>query len=70
MLTNQSYVESNGSKCPACESSDAIEGGSIEISTNHAFQDCRCNACGAGWTDEFTLTAFNYLTDKNDEPIS
>lgn len=45
----------NSSKCPKCKS-DQIEGGSIEIEGNTAFQNVQCLDCDFDWNDLYTLT--------------
>jgi len=48
------YVQSDRVSCPYCGSYD-IAGGSIETDENRAYQKISCNACGAYWSDGYTL---------------
>lgn len=57
------YIQSDGVSCPYCGSSD-IAGGSIETDENRAYQKITCNACGAYWSDGYTLDS---ILGRDDE---
>ncbi len=48
------YIRTDGVGCLYCRSDD-IAGGQIETDENRAYQKITCNACGAFWTDGYTL---------------
>ena len=48
------YLDSGGSICPYCESSQ-IEGGSIEIDGQQAWQKVSCLDCEKDWDDIYNL---------------
>jgi len=50
----QKYMESRGSICPFCGSTD-ISGGSVNIEAAQAWQNVSCNDCGETWRDVYTL---------------
>lgn len=56
---NERYLSFGGNRCPNC-GSDNIEAksGSVEIDNGVASQGVDCNACGASWSDLYTLTGF------------
>ena len=49
------YVKDGWAHCPYCKSEN-IEGGSVDIEGNEAFQEVTCNDCESVWQDVFTLT--------------
>ncbi len=63
VMTPEEYAEKGGVLCPACKLGD-IEGRQVDISADHAFQQCTCNACHAEWTDEYKLTGYSNLTQE------
>lgn len=69
---SQSQYLSNLSKCPSCKSDD-LEGDSIQVDDNIAWQPIWCNDCGFSWTDEYTLSGMsnpcNIDTDEEYEII-
>ena len=56
-------------KCMICGSED-ISGGFIEINEAGAWQEVRCNDCGAVWNDTYTLTGVDLLDDGNERRMS
>ena len=48
------YVDRGYSRCPFCKSEE-IEGGSLEVDGNHAWQEVICSACDAAWRDIYRL---------------
>ena len=60
----------DGAKCPNCKSKD-ISGDYIDpVGADKAYRDVDCDACGASWTEELTVTGYDhlYLTDET-EPV-
>ena len=51
----KSYVSQSGTICPYCNS-NYIEGQSVQIDDNGAYQVVICNNCDKSWTDQYTLT--------------
>lgn len=49
------YVAGEGCNCPFCDS-DELEGGSINIEGNNAYQGMFCHSCNAGWDDVYVLS--------------
>ena len=54
------YLQSQGVRCPACNSDD-IEGGPVDIVGSAALQSVHCLACGARWQDLYRLEGFTDL---------
>lgn len=50
----KAYLE-DSSKCPFCQSYQ-IEGSSVEISNDRAYQTVSCNDCDKRWTDIYKLS--------------
>ena len=48
------YIESGAGHCPKCRDS-AIEGGSIDIEGDFAYQKVMCTECDFEWTDVYKL---------------
>lgn len=57
--TQAEYLQSYG-QCPYCDS-DEIEGDSVEIDGNAAYQQMSCKACERYWKDFYVLAY--YLSD-------
>ena len=66
LLTNQEYLIKRGQICPVCRDRDSLSGGFIEVDGHKATQDVTCYACGASWTDVYTLTCYAYLQEGED----
>ena len=49
------YVLHDGTKCPYCESNE-IEGSSMDVDGNTAWQKITCLGCDKEWNDIYTLT--------------
>jgi transposase-like protein len=45
--------------CPRCAASE-FEPSGIEDGTGQAWQHCECHACGAKWTEIYTLTSIEF----------
>lgn len=56
-MTNKDYLAACGQICPFCGDHD-IEGGPVDVESNFAWQDIKCNACEKTWQDIYTLTGF------------
>ena len=56
-MSSKEYAEAGDSMCPHC-GSDQIEGASINIEGNKAYQDISCLDCEKEWTDVYTLTGY------------
>lgn len=61
MMTVEEYLEANGLLCPACKEASVETIAYIELGVHGdgAYQDCKCDACGATWTDVYQLTSFD-----------
>lgn len=57
MSTTDAVVTPAPGRCPVCGSPD-IEGEPVEIDGTHAYQRCRCDECGAGWTDAYDVAGY------------
>jgi hypothetical protein len=60
------YFEHKGLRCPYCKS-NMVEGDSVEVGGDTAWQEITCNDCGAGWTDLYT---FSGITGDNQEEFA
>lgn len=49
-------VESEKTHCPYCKS-DQVEGGSITVESNHAYQEMSYNDCDETWEDMYRLVS-------------
>lgn len=61
------YIESKGQVCPVCNKKYTVEGGSVEMDGDKAYQEVTCTSCGASWTDIYTLTGVLDSTVETDE---
>ena len=61
ILTDKEYLAKSGTICPVCKG-DNIEGSSIEVSCNYAFQEITCNDCYSSWVDHYELMGYDELT--------
>lgn len=55
-------------RCPVCEDNQ-VEGGSVDISNGHAYQNITCLSCGALWTDVYNLHRYDNLHDDEGNTI-
>jgi|TARA_R100001086_G_scaffold112979_1_gene57622 formate dehydrogenase maturation protein FdhE len=58
--TPEEYAELHPGECPVCGSSE-IEGHSIDIEGQSAFQEVTCLSCPAGWQDVYRLECYSEL---------
>lgn len=58
------YLDSGGTICPHCSSTE-ISGGAIDVDASIAWQNVTCQSCGAHWTDEYKLTGIGHLHRPN-----
>lgn len=58
-LTNEEYLESKGSKCPVCSSTE-LEAGQIEFDGSDLIQEVKCLKCDAEWDDVYSTTLQGY----------
>jgi len=54
--TDREYVKSSN-HCPFCDS-EQIEGESLDVNGNEAWQPISCIECGRRWLDIYTLIGF------------
>ena len=56
MIEEQALIKylAEGSHCPFC-GFEQIEGESVTIDGNKAYQDCYCLKCGSEWEDKYQL---------------
>lgn len=59
MKTSEEYVHLMGTRCPVCDSSDIKTTDVPTPDGGTADQPCMCDACGAEWVDQYTLTGFH-----------
>jgi len=59
MKSNREYVRDAGA-CPRCSSID-IEGGSIDVEGDSAFQKVGCNNCELEWNDVYQLIGYQVI---------
>lgn len=59
-LTDQEYVNKGGGCCPYCQSAN-IEGDSIDIDANIAWQEVRCLDCEQIWHDVYKLIGYEEI---------
>lgn len=56
-MSNQEYIDVDGSRCPNCRSSN--------IEANQDFDGCsqeaKCHDCGASWVDCYNLVGYTEL---------
>lgn len=57
-MTDREYVDTCGSACPHCRSTDIESVGSFEVDDFGAHRDCECNACGREWVDSYRLVGW------------
>lgn len=50
-------------RCPVCEDTN-VEGGHVDISNGHAYQNITCTICGSYWTDTYNLQGYDALHDS------
>jgi hypothetical protein len=62
MLTSEQYA-SSGLLCPICNSK-TINQDCIESGDHNATANCRCDTCGAEWTEIYQLTGYANLEVK------
>jgi hypothetical protein len=71
-LTDKQYLNSKGTKCPNCHSTD-IDGQEVDIDGDVATQEIGCNECNASWIDTYVRTGYTNLvvpkesTEENEE---
>ncbi len=53
------YLKQDGNLCPFCGSND-LNCGRIEVDSNYAWQDVRCENCEEDWKDTYTLTGVTF----------
>ena len=70
MLTNEQYVQSKGMVCPACEKNEASLGTDYDGDGDSLFVNAFCVSCGAQWTEEYSLVGYDYLHDKDGNPLA
>jgi hypothetical protein len=58
-LTNEEYLEYNGTRCPKCQSEEISIIDCMQVSAGQSFQDITCNDCNEVWTDHYKLTGYS-----------
>jgi transcription elongation factor Elf1 len=66
-LTSDEYVLKEGMTCPSCGHTGCVEGERLDVDASGAWQNCSCNSCGAEWTDSYTLSGYDNLTEGETE---
>lgn len=61
MLTEKEYVENGGMICPVCESGYISSIVPLDYDVGIAWQEIKCNSCGARWTDKYNLVGYSDL---------
>ena len=67
--TQEEYVASGGGKCPVCGSDSDIQGGSIQVESGTAWQECECGACHHSWTDTYNLVQYGEVKDPDGDDV-
>ena len=57
-----SKYQASYNACPRCQSTD-LDGDSIQVDANVAWQSVWCISCGLSWTDEYVLSAISNVYD-------
>ena len=60
---SEQYVNSGGSRCPLCRSTNIEAEQQAEISSDGAYQNVRCLDCDAEWIDCYVLVAAESTQD-------
>ena len=68
-MDEANYVRLQGVLCPDCWSSNIEGDGSVEIEGSDAWEAITCNACGARWTDQYTLIGYEELEHGDPERL-
>lgn len=63
-ISPQDYVLLRGVRCPACGSDD-IEGKNVEIDAGSAGQEMTCTTCNSRWEDNYILTGYVNLEERD-----
>lgn len=63
--TNKEYVELDGTRCPACNSTQ-LEGGSIDVDQGYAWQEIYCHDCHLEYQDVYELRSY-YIPEVRGE---
>ena len=65
-LPNKDYVAEQGLICPNCRSKDIGDTAELVQAVADAYQDVKCNDCGATWVDCHTLHSYAQLVVPQD----
>lgn len=60
-LASEQYVAKKGTVCPNCRSKDVGTIDNLDPDGDEAYQNCKCNDCGALWVDRYTLHSYDNL---------
>jgi DNA-directed RNA polymerase subunit RPC12/RpoP len=52
------YLASGGNECPYCDGPVEADRG-VEVDAGIAWQNVKCNRCGAEWIDEYKLVGIS-----------
>lgn len=66
LMTQKQFTDKGGQYCPVCGSSDIMCNG-MEQDYGDMFQDMNCEACGAVWTETYSLTGYMGLEKGEEE---
>lgn len=64
-LAEHLYSHGDTNRCPICKSAD-ISGGRLDADGSEAWQEIRCEECGAEWQDLFTSLHCDFTFHKED----
>lgn len=57
-MTAEEFVQAGADVCPFCGKGE-VEGDSLEVSKDEAWQECYCNKCGKEWRAIYHLAGYN-----------
>lgn len=64
MLSEKEYAGTGGTICPVCESGNISTASPLDYDIGIAWQDVKCDDCGASWTDEYKLIGYSNLEKR------
>lgn len=67
-MSDGEYLSHSGCHCPACDSEDIQGTGGNSTDCAYHTEHLRCDACGATWTEAYTLVGYTNLETKAVQP--
>lgn len=69
MLSDQEYLDKDGTRCPCCNS-EAIEGRGWNSFGTTASQEIVCLDCDASWWDIYVLTGYELIENIQEPDVT